>query len=287
MMDSVIQFEGTIYEDGYGLLAQKVMRDKSLPKQSKLIYAYMCSFAGVSKNGERTAFPSVSLQCAELGMSEDTYYKWRKPLIDKGYIKIKKQRKEGAKFDNNLYSIIAVPVEIKTTESVDMKEDQPTPKKSGMVPYPKKSGTVNPSTENQGTNSNSSNSNNLKEEEEEIKLTDVILFMNEQIQKREITNQKTITAIMEVAVKCKAIGTQNKESMENYCIKVVEDKMSKFGQKQKTTAGTKQRKLIRKELEPDWLDEDDSSSEEKTVPNEEMEQKKKKVQEILKKYKAN
>ena len=46
-MNSVIQFEGTIYENGYGLLAQKVMRDKDLPKQSKLIYAYMCSFAGV------------------------------------------------------------------------------------------------------------------------------------------------------------------------------------------------------------------------------------------------
>ena len=51
----------------------------------------------LGKHGERTAFPSVELQCAELGMSEETYYKWRKPLIDKGYIKITKQRKERIK----------------------------------------------------------------------------------------------------------------------------------------------------------------------------------------------
>lgn len=162
-MDSVIQFEGTIYEDGYGLLAQKVMRDRELPKQSKLIYAYMCSFAGVSKNGERTAFPSVSLQCAELGMSEDTYYKWRKPLVEEGYIKITKQRGDRAKFDNNIYSIVAVP-----TETPKEEKKQPYPKNKGAVnsPYPKKPSTDKPSTEepstdNSGTNSNSINSNSI------------------------------------------------------------------------------------------------------------------------------
>jgi len=158
-MDSVIQFEGTIYENGYGLLAQKVMRDKTLPKQSKLIYAYMCSFASVGKNGERTAFPSISLQCDELNMSEDTYYRWRKPLIDRGYIKITKQRQEGSKFDRNLYSIIAVPVPIENDEKAG---NEPTPKKLGMdeKPYPKNPSTENPSTKNpskekKGTISNS------------------------------------------------------------------------------------------------------------------------------------
>lgn len=163
-MDQVIQFEGTIYENGYGLLAQKVMRDKNLPKQSKLIYAYMCSFAGIDKQGERTAFPSIELQCGELGMSEDTYYKWRKPLIQAGYIKISKQRKKNAKFDRNIYSIIAVPKE----EVKEEKEKKPYPNSSGteenpsnqdFEPYPNSSGTENPSTENKGTNSNSTTSN--------------------------------------------------------------------------------------------------------------------------------
>lgn len=162
-MDSVIQFEGTIYEEGYGLLAKKVMRDKTLPKQSKLIYAYMCSFASVGKNGERTAFPSISLQCYELDMSEDTYYKWRKPLIDRGFIRITKQRQEGSKFDRNLYSILPVPVPVETEKTVDTEGIEPTPKKSGTAkkPYPKnpsteKPSTEKPSTENKGTISNSS-----------------------------------------------------------------------------------------------------------------------------------
>lgn len=140
-MDSVIQFRGTIYENGYGLIASKVMRDKSIPKQSRLIYAYMCSFASMNEQGERVAFPSVSLQCEELDMSEDTYYKWRKELESRGLITIEK-RKEQGKFDRNLYFIEAVPV----------------PKETSSEPYPKNSGTENSGTENSGTNNISSNS---------------------------------------------------------------------------------------------------------------------------------
>ena len=143
-MDSVIQFRGTVYENGYGLIASKVMRDKSIPKQSRLIYAYMCSFAGIDKEGNRVAFPSVSLQCEELGMTEDTYYKWRKVLVDRGLITIEK-RKDKGKFERNLYFIEAVPV----------------PKDTNSEPYPKKSGTDKSSKEKQGTNSNSSNSNSF------------------------------------------------------------------------------------------------------------------------------
>lgn len=141
MENSVIQFRGTIYENGYGLLASKVMRDKSIPKQSRLIYAYMCSFASMDKDGNRVAFPSVSLQCDELDMSEDTYYKWRKELEKRGLITIEK-RKEAGKFERNLYFIEAVPV----------------PQNTENEPYPKNSGTENSSTEKSGTNNISSNS---------------------------------------------------------------------------------------------------------------------------------
>jgi hypothetical protein len=137
-MDSVIQFRGTIYENGYGLIASKVMRDKSIPKQSRLIYAYMCSFASIGKDGNRVAFPSVSLQCNELDMSEDTYYKWRKVLENRGLITIEK-RKENGKFERNLYFIESVPVS----------------KETSSEPYPKNSGTENSGTEKQGTIINS------------------------------------------------------------------------------------------------------------------------------------
>lgn len=154
-MDSVIQFRGTIYENGYGLLAQKVMRDKTLPKQSKLIYAYMCSFASINtENGERTAFPSVSLQCSELGMNQDTYYKWRKPLVDKGLITIEKRKTDG-RFDRNIYYIEAVPV----------------PQDTNSEPHPKNSGMEKTSTEKTGTIINSSNSNSFNNNKD-IKIDD-------------------------------------------------------------------------------------------------------------------
>ncbi|NJP38971.1 helix-turn-helix domain-containing protein [Alkalicoccus luteus] len=166
-MNAVIQFEGTIYEQGYGLIAQQVMRDSTLPKQSKLIYSYMCSFAGASQDGERTAFPSISLQLKELGMTRDTYYKWRKYLIDRGLLKITKQRKEGAKFERNIYSIIAVPkpepINSVSEEKKDSEQNSDeNPDTEGNSPWSNFSTTEKSTTENSTTNSNSLNSNSLK-----------------------------------------------------------------------------------------------------------------------------
>ena len=51
--------------------------------------------------------------------------------------------------------------------------------------------------ENRGTNSNSFNNNNFKKEEEKpVTLDKVTEFFNQQINKREITNFKTLTAIL-------------------------------------------------------------------------------------------
>lgn len=58
--------------------------------------------------------------------------------------------------------------------------------------------------------------------------------MNQKIKDREITNKKTIKAIHDVSSKCKAMGTTDLIAAENYVIKVVEEKMSKLGQKQRT-----------------------------------------------------
>jgi hypothetical protein len=288
-MDSVIQFEGTIYENGYGLLARNVMRDYTLPKQSRLIYAYMCSFASVGQNGERVAFPSISLQCYELEMNEDTYYKWRKPLIERGLIKITKQRQEGSKFDRNLYSIVAVPVPVEKAENPESGDKEPYPKKSGTdkKPYPKFSGTEKPSTEKSGTKISSSkiSSFNILEEEEEklvVTIENVISFANEQIQKREITNKKTLFAIYEQLPKCKVIGTSNFESMQNYVVKVIEEKMSKLGQKQKEYKKSS-KKPIRTEVIPEWMNKDESKEE--VVITEEATKKKTELEEKLKKYK--
>jgi DnaD/phage-associated family protein len=179
-MDQVIQFEGTIYEQGYGLIAQKVMRDRDLSPVAKTIYGYLCSFAGVGKDGERSAFPGVSLMMAELNIkTDDTFYKYRKQLVEKGYIKIEKRRQVGSKFDSNIYKIVAVPVAVIVEKSKEQPKEQekPYPNLSGVEkPYPNLSCTEKPSTEKQGTIINSSIINSLitkrEEEEEEDYLQD-------------------------------------------------------------------------------------------------------------------
>lgn len=133
-------------------------------------------------------------------------------------------------------------------------------------------------------------SKGIEEEEELITLSDVTSFLNEQIQKREITNKKTLTAIFEVAEKCRAIGTTDREAMENYCIKIVEDKMQSFGQKQKVAGGTGRKKPVRKELVPDWMNETEEEKAARLAKNklspEEQEITKQEIDEMLKKLRA-
>lgn len=103
-----------------------------------------------------------------------------------------------------------------------------------------------------------------KFEEEEENITNpitesmILELMNQKIKEREITNKKTIKAILTVSVKCKAIGTTDIEAAENYVIKVVEEKMSKLGQKQKVKQGKTRvigAKPIHNEIVPDWVKE--------------------------------
>ena len=106
-MSDELRLQG-VMKEGYGIIPKLVMRDKDLSIEAKSIYSYMCSYSG---NGS-VAFPRVKTICADLKISEDRFFKHRKPLIEKGYITVKKNTKAG-KFDNNIYIInseIAVPL---------------------------------------------------------------------------------------------------------------------------------------------------------------------------------
>lgn len=121
----------------------------------------------------------------------------------------------------------------------------------------------------------------------------ILDLMNQKIKDREITNKKTIKAIHDVSSKCKAMGTTDLIAAENYVIKVVEEKMSKLGQKQRTQSIPQKRK----EITPDWLKEqkEDMKSVEQDVsrePQQNYENEKQKIEderrrlnEVLAKYK--
>lgn len=121
----------------------------------------------------------------------------------------------------------------------------------------------------------------------------ILELMNTKIQEREITNTKTIKAIHDVSAKCKAIGTTDLAAAENFVIKVVEEKMSKLGQKQKVRQGKAKApgsKPVRREMVPDWLHEQKNGEEQQDVEGqavESVDEERKRLDEVLKKYKRN
>lgn len=127
----ILGLEG-IFEQGYGFIAKKVMRDKELHYASKSIYAYICSYSGKGQD----SFPSQRLMCSDLGMNKDTLAKHLKSLVEKGYITVRKNKSVEGKFDNNIYSI-------------------------AILPLPKKPDTVKPDTKISDTTNNSSINNNI------------------------------------------------------------------------------------------------------------------------------
>ena len=130
-----LELEG-IMEQGYGVIPKKVMKDTELSAEAKTIYAYLCSYCG----GGNTAFPSISLMSHDLNMSDNRLLKYRKELIEKGYIRIEKNRdKKG--FTNNVYMLPTnVYRQIEGIQNV---------------------GKQIVGIQNEGTNNNSNNNNNI------------------------------------------------------------------------------------------------------------------------------
>ncbi|WP_439444102.1 helix-turn-helix domain-containing protein [Listeria aquatica] len=148
MQDQVF-YEG-IYKQGFGMIAKAVMRDQELSIEAKAIYSYLCSFAGAGQ----TAFPSVELILAELNISRERFYKHRKLLIEKGYIKVTQMKNEKGQQQQNIYHIlneVTPQSDFKTTDNPQSEKPQ-----SG---FPQSD---NPQSENKYSISNSLTNNSLK-----------------------------------------------------------------------------------------------------------------------------
>ncbi|KMT62689.1 DnaD domain protein [Paenilisteria newyorkensis] len=103
-MSDSLKIQG-IYAQGYGMIAKTVMRDKELSIEAKSIYSYLASFAGAGS----TAFPTIELMLGELNISRDRFYKHRKQLVEKGYIKIIQSKGEKGLQKKNVYEIVNNP----------------------------------------------------------------------------------------------------------------------------------------------------------------------------------
>ena len=92
-----------INSGGYGTIPQNVMRNMELDGTAKLIYAYFCSFAGAGDS----CFPSRNLICKELKMTNNTFTKYLRQLVTKGYISVE-QVKDKGKFSHNVYTLNSI-----------------------------------------------------------------------------------------------------------------------------------------------------------------------------------
>ena len=99
-LENLLIVEG-VNAQGYGTIPKLVMKDRRLTPQAKAIYAYFCSYAGCGS----TAFPKASQIMYDLNISNKSYYRHFELLTKFGYITVVRMRKEGSKFDNNIYKL--------------------------------------------------------------------------------------------------------------------------------------------------------------------------------------
>jgi hypothetical protein len=226
------------------------------------------------------AFPSQETLAKDMEVSLRNVQKYLSSLFEKGYLDIiNVTDKETGVQRPNHYDLTPLLVALeklyteehgeqdvlkrkdivatkrtRKSEKIDEKHDSnyPVTEGQGSKQYPV--------TERQGEGVSEYHPNRigLKEplkdfEEEEVLPTviteaDILSLVNAKIAEREITNQKTIKAILDVAANCKQIGGTDWEKAQNYVISIVEDKMKSFGQKQRQkNQGGSNRKSTRKE----------------------------------------
>lgn len=104
---------------GYGAISKTVMMDERLHIKAKGIYAYFVSFAGAGK----VAFPEVKTILYHLNLTETTYRKHLKSLLDANYIIIK-QRHQNGRLGVNDYYLIDKPDD---STIVPKRRSKPTP----------------------------------------------------------------------------------------------------------------------------------------------------------------
>ncbi len=147
--DRLKAYEGSVLDQGYGVVGKRVMRDRTIKIGAKGLYCYLCVYG-------HNVFPKRDTICRDLNISRDTYNSYLKELIDRGYVSVRQQRGEGNRFSSNLYTInIKIPAvseliddpqrKISATEKSDTKE--PWQEK----PCTEKSATEKPCTDNSAT----------------------------------------------------------------------------------------------------------------------------------------
>lgn len=176
-----IQIIGVLSK-GYGIMPKMVALDKNLSLEAKGIYSFLTSFSGVGQG----VFPSVEIILNYLKISEKRYYKYRKELIQNGYITVKPRYCDNKRI-SNLYILhmdkIVVPSQIECVQNESVQFE---------------------SVQNEGSNNNNLNNNNLNNnniQQQLIKIDNVLSDFKikeiEAIKKYCIENNVSVDVVVE------------------------------------------------------------------------------------------
>ncbi|CCY83101.1 dNA-binding helix-turn-helix protein [Clostridium sp. CAG:149] len=116
-----IRFTG-LKAAGYGLIPKAIMTDPRLPLKAKGIYAYFCSFTGSGN----TAFPRRDMILRHLNITEPTYYKFYKLLLELNYVTVIQRHIDG-KLGVNDYYLNDTPDMSKATTKLILVQDLKKP----------------------------------------------------------------------------------------------------------------------------------------------------------------
>lgn len=114
LMSTEENTEKDIMSKGYGIIPKSIMTDAKISIEAKAIYAYLASYSGA----EHKCFPGLQIMLYHLQISEKRFYRYRKELIDNGYIKVLQTRKiedNKAVRDKNIY-ILEQKITLKLSE---------------------------------------------------------------------------------------------------------------------------------------------------------------------------
>lgn len=88
-----------LFSKGYGFIPKIVMIDTDLTVEAKAIYGYLASYSGAGMS----SYPSTDLMLSHLNMSMNRYLKHRKLLEERGYLTIKRKKKDNLLSKNYYY----------------------------------------------------------------------------------------------------------------------------------------------------------------------------------------
>lgn len=86
----------------YTKVYRSFIEQEDLTRDAKILYVCLMVYV----NNKFQCWPSYSLICRNLGMTDKTLTKYINELIEKGYIKCEQNRENGQRFANNIYTIL-------------------------------------------------------------------------------------------------------------------------------------------------------------------------------------